>query len=626
MALSGSVVVQIAFDTAPAATPTWTTVTTDARWLHLHRGRSNEFDHVNAGTLDLVLDNSTRKYDPTYTAGAYYGKLKPMKRIRVGFTYGATTYYLFYGYVNGWPQAYNPPHDAVVNLSATDAFKVFARSRLPSAWEQQVRASSDTVKHWFRLGDPQEATTAADALDATTSGTIVGAPSRSGGLVVNDSDGGLSLNGSTQYVVPPATGGADFAIAWGAWVQMGTIATAERQTIIHSYRTLEHPYSVLYDASSIRIVVLGTDYGADTGKVCAAGTNLVTTLSAGRVDDGQPHLIVVNDVSGTIYVDGVASTTTAGFNLGGSSHFTATGYIGRAEEGYYLNGTVDEVMQLDANAASFATTVTSLYTAGTTPRLNDTPKARIDWVLDYLGWPSADRDIDTGRAVLLAARLETDALSHLHDVADTEGGRLFINRNGQLQLVGRDNGWGEAAYTTSNATFGDGAGELRYSVASDDLFDFDDERIINEARVRQVDGVEHVVVDTTSQDDYYAIASRSETSLDVRPAMARGRAEYLVSTYKDPQLRVPKITVKPERDPANLYPVVLAADLGYRYTIRRRPQNIGSAVEQAVQLEGIDITINPQGDFTVTWELSPAEPSRFRWGAGGGWGVDYWGY
>ena len=63
--------------------------------IQIHRGRSYELDRQEAGTLQLVLDNRNRYFDPSYVSGPYYGLLKPMRRIRVYCTWKGVTYYLF---------------------------------------------------------------------------------------------------------------------------------------------------------------------------------------------------------------------------------------------------------------------------------------------------------------------------------------------------------------------------------------------------------------------------------------------------------------------------------------------------------------------------------------------------
>lgn len=118
---------EVAFVTAPLAnTPTWVDVTADLKSVSVRRGRQRELDTFDAGTATFVLDNQARKYDPTYTAGAYYGYLLPMRKVRLSALVGATTYYLFTGYVTGWAPVWESAFTADCRVDAVDGFDIAA--------------------------------------------------------------------------------------------------------------------------------------------------------------------------------------------------------------------------------------------------------------------------------------------------------------------------------------------------------------------------------------------------------------------------------------------------------------------------------------------------------------------
>jgi hypothetical protein len=103
----------------------WLNVNAYVRSFSLTRGRQDELGRVATGTLNVVLDNRDRRFDPTYTSGSHYGQLEPMRRIRVQAQWDGEIYNLFSGYIEGWPQSYpGQGHDAVVEITASDAFKV----------------------------------------------------------------------------------------------------------------------------------------------------------------------------------------------------------------------------------------------------------------------------------------------------------------------------------------------------------------------------------------------------------------------------------------------------------------------------------------------------------------------
>jgi len=118
---------EAAFGYAPLATsPVWTDISAYARRLRLNRGRSHERDQVSASNLEVVLDNSDGRFDPSYTSGAYYPNVKLNVPIRLRATYNTVTYDLFYGFADAWPQTYPNFTDSTVALSATDGFKLLA--------------------------------------------------------------------------------------------------------------------------------------------------------------------------------------------------------------------------------------------------------------------------------------------------------------------------------------------------------------------------------------------------------------------------------------------------------------------------------------------------------------------
>lgn len=131
--------VQVAFATKPgAATPQWQDITAYVLSVDTKRGRQYENDRIEAGTCSLLLDNSDRRFDPTYPAGPYYPNVLPRKRIRVSATWLGTTYYLFDGYVERWPTAYDGPDWSEVAITATDAFLPLANARIVGSFSQQL--------------------------------------------------------------------------------------------------------------------------------------------------------------------------------------------------------------------------------------------------------------------------------------------------------------------------------------------------------------------------------------------------------------------------------------------------------------------------------------------------------
>src|SRR5436190_441219 len=85
------------------ASNTWTDITAYVVSFSTRRGRSDALARIEAGTAQLTLDNSDRRFDPTYSGSPYYPNVVPMKKIRIRATYSAVTYDLYTGFIASWP-------------------------------------------------------------------------------------------------------------------------------------------------------------------------------------------------------------------------------------------------------------------------------------------------------------------------------------------------------------------------------------------------------------------------------------------------------------------------------------------------------------------------------------------
>jgi hypothetical protein len=119
------------------ASNTWTDITAYVISLSTRRGRSDALGRMEAGTAQLVLDNSDRRFDPTFAAGAYYPNVVPTKKIRISAVYSAVTYRLFVGHVASWPPDWPGGLDATTTIQCVDAFTFFASVKLNGAYANE---------------------------------------------------------------------------------------------------------------------------------------------------------------------------------------------------------------------------------------------------------------------------------------------------------------------------------------------------------------------------------------------------------------------------------------------------------------------------------------------------------
>ena len=105
---------------------------TDIRSISIRRGRTREDQTNQPGQFTLVVDNRLGNYDPANPSSTYiwnsYSVLTRGMKIRVSATYGATTEYLF----NGYLEQVNPDQslDPIVTFTATDALAIFGANSL----------------------------------------------------------------------------------------------------------------------------------------------------------------------------------------------------------------------------------------------------------------------------------------------------------------------------------------------------------------------------------------------------------------------------------------------------------------------------------------------------------------
>jgi hypothetical protein len=94
------------------------------------RGKNQALDRIDAGQLNLVVDNFDRLFDPLYVDGFYFGQLIPGKEIRIS----CNGFPVIYGYVDDLDIAYEPSNRSVVSFQAADALSNLTINNLPEVF------------------------------------------------------------------------------------------------------------------------------------------------------------------------------------------------------------------------------------------------------------------------------------------------------------------------------------------------------------------------------------------------------------------------------------------------------------------------------------------------------------
>ena len=145
--------VNVAFDdTVLEASPTWTRLDSDYRVqsISVDRGRSFELDTTSTGTATITIADTTGAFDPTYSGGAFYGKLDPYKQVAISLpsSGGSSWSTIYQGYVANWHYELHPAKRVgFVTIECVDLMDFLAGAELSAdgSFGNSVTASGDIV-------------------------------------------------------------------------------------------------------------------------------------------------------------------------------------------------------------------------------------------------------------------------------------------------------------------------------------------------------------------------------------------------------------------------------------------------------------------------------------------------
>lgn len=625
--------VDVSFSTGPFDTPSWESIVTDVKAISTETGRDARFGEFQPGTAKVTVNNRARRFDPLHAAGPHYGELKPNKRMRVRATYDGTTYEVFTGFVDGWPQSYAPPSESELTVGVTDGFKLLERARMPDDL-YGVEVLADSPRLWYRLdetsgrqirdssGNDRHALGAVDASVAAVEGGLIASANGSVKLDVATWDAKIpkehlafdfdpcSAEFWFQCDKPPQTPGVN-GIITGASAASG----------------LYFDIFVDYADPDATVATFPTPGGFLWCYVGQIGGGFRGSAASSQMCDGLPHHVLFTRSGSTvkIYVDGVdrtyypltfgSITATTGcdldLNIAYGDSITWPKWEGAGSP------RLDEFAIYDT--ALSAADALRHYQAGLYLWDGDHTGERLDNILDTIGWPAGDRNIDTGEAVLGPASWgeNTKALDLGRLVEATEQGALYINHRdaGKLRFRDRAALLTETASTTSQATFTDDATDTTNVHYSGIEIDYDELEIINSVDVTWIGG-------TVTRTDATSVGDNGEQSIKIETllrtqAEAEGVGDWVLAHLAEPQVRIRSITIKATgRNGAAedaTWEQVLGRQFGDRITVIRHPQGVGDPIETDVIIDGIDHEIaNGVETWTTTFRCSPAEA------------VDYW--
>ncbi len=256
--------------------------------------------------------------------------------------------------------------------------------------------------------------------------------------------------------------------------------------------------------------------------------------------------------------------------------------------------------------------------------------ARVNRVLDAVGWTTGtswildsptnsqlgittilsptdgERVVMQGQTQVQGEALENaNALDYLHNINVTENGLMFVSKTGAFTFHERHYRL-KPINQTSKATFGDAAGELPF-VSFEPVYD--DSELYNEVTCTRKDGTPQTASDETSQLDYFKRTLEESELLAVSDTEMLDRATWMLSRRKAPRWRMDTLMLDPEGDD-RLWPIVLGLELGDRITVNHRPAG-GAAIGGDYWIRQISLDISEDFRWRVVYGLSPAETVKY---------------
>jgi hypothetical protein len=229
---------------------------------------------------------------------------------------------------------------------------------------------------------------------------------------------------------------------------------------------------------------------------------------------------------------------------------------------------------------------------------------RVTNILDEIGWSSSKRDIATGVLNVQAITDDNDALTALRLTANSEGGEIFMAKDGDVKFNNRRT---QLTTQTVKGTFGLGGGEIPYN---DVALNFDNILLRNDWRITRVSGSEQTAQNSTSITKYGSRVVKRTGQLQTSDSDALSVANQLLAKFGDVGERVDSMVFSPKGNTA-IWTHALGAELFERY-LAKIPLPNGDTLTTTVNIQRIAHKIDAKNK-TWTWTIntSPATELGF---------------
>lgn len=595
--------IEVGFDAGPTeASPTWEDITNDVLEFRTSRGRQSSIDRMQPGTAELTLDNADRAYDPEHSGGPHYGDLLPGRQVRI---VADSTKPLARAAIGGWPQQYRHPRWANTPTSATDAFEWLSEQK----WRGSPAATAITQHrphHWYRFAGVDAALW--EMVPDNGSGGVDG-EWRGGGFIepqVLDLSRGDDATGCPHFGYLGLGLSLLEQIDWSG----GVVLVIRYANPLAGFFGTPDPLWLFYQDGA------GVQIDASTGelKVLLDSANYTETTGA-ELLDGETHTIVISEWQSpgyTISIDGSTATTTDTSGSGSvpepeGGTFVGYTWVGFVAHAAFWTSTFDD-----------STLAANLWDAISGAWGGDSADERIDRTLDLFGWPTGLRDLQADPDITFGqpGELSDSAISYCQEIVDSVAGRFWQAPDGDLTFRHRR---GVIDDTVAWVISDDETDPTAWHYEALGLT-FDRDRIINVVDVTWTGGTVRVV-DQASV-DAYGERSHSITTALTTVHEATALADWIIDRHAEPRMRADAVVLNPAVD-HDLFTLALGVEIGDLVTVRRHPQDIGTAVQFDAVVEGVSHDVGEGvGRWLTTLYVArtPTEPTWWKWGTGA-WGT-----
>lgn len=584
----------IAFDDSPyEPNPNWTEVTQYVRSIpSVRRSRSDDWSAF-TGSATVVLSNRDQRFNPFNTSSPYNGKLKPRRQIKIVAVSGQNNYFLFRGYIAGWPVEWTEQgKDSTVTIECFDALALLANETTPQDLAQSYAISLDPVTY-FPFNDP---------IDPISSGKIIKGYGRKPFNL-------LPLFPQTRFINAPSM--ADglspscIEIPSATTYDIFYNSTTPSDNVSFSYCgwwTCPNNPDPIFSVRAIGICIINRvlasfQYQPSDGKLRVVTEYIIDATNTTRrvyeasviIDPTQAHFSSVSiNADGTldnVFLDGGVVT----FTLSSTTTVATSNSI----QNLFQVSLIKRQNWFIYDRKLTTTEIENIYRLGNA-RFEESTSARFNRLIALTPFPASLTSVPAS-PVGVVSELKaggTSLVNELNVTSNSEGGELYVSSSGVLTMTVR-NSQLQGRSATTQAVFKDDGSALKYAGSFNVRFDADG--IINDLRLSVSGGLNVNASDINSQSNYGKQSQGLDTYLSTI-ADAQALADSKVAVFGDPVPTVSPFEVGITRSQSD-WQTLLGLEVLDQVEITRTPTS-GSVFSDRLLINEIVHSITP-GDWSM---------------------------